>query len=532
MASKFIVQQLIRHRVLVTPEIIMHLEDQTVEECLTELLPQIPNPRPQLFRPDDLTILSSEISHLKNQRDKLLSFVRYVVLADQSLSLRELLSTFLTISPNLESTPLGVIDTHETGNSAILASYNTPSHKWNVNDFVTYFNKRYKALEGMLRNRAELSQVTSIDRLRHKGEREQVAIIGMVTDKQTTKNHNIMLTLEDPTGSVNVLISTDKQDIYEPARDITFDEIIGISGSSGRNIVFANKLVWPDIPVVHEMNKSPLDERAVFLSDIHFGSKKFLRTEFERFITWLKGNIGNEEQQAEARKVRYIFIVGDLVDGVGIYPGQEQDLALTNIYDQYAEAARYLSQIPQHITVYICPGNHDAVRLSEPQPAFHPEYAKPVLHLPHIKTVSNPSMISIGQTPDFSGIKVLLYHGYSFDYYFANVEGIRISGGYDRADLLLKYLLKRRHLAPTHASSLYIPDTENDPLVISQVPDLFASGHIHKSAISTYRGVTLISGSCWQDTTAFQLKLGHSPEPCRVPIINLKTRAAKILRFG
>ncbi len=41
----------------------------------------------------------------------------------------------------------------------------------------------------------------------------------------------------------------------------------------------------------------------------------------------------------------------------------------------------------------------------------------------------------------------------------------------------------------------------------------------------------MISGSCWQAKTDFQEKLGHEPEPGRVPIVNLKTRAVKILDF-
>ena len=124
-----------------------------------------------------------------------------------------------------------------------------------------------------------------------------------------------------------------------------------------------------------------------------------------------------------------------------------------------------------------------------------------------------------------------MYHGYSFDYFVANVDDIRNKGGYDRADLIMKFLLKRRHLAPTHTSTLYIPDTEHDPLVIDKVPDFFITGHIHKSIAANYKNITLISGSCWQAKTAFQEKVGHNPEPGRVPIVNLKTREIKILNF-
>ena len=74
--------------------------------------------------------------------------------------------------------------------------------------------------------------------------------------------------------------------------------------------------------------------------------------------------------------------------------------------------------------------------------------------------------------------------------------------------------------------------TDLDPLVINQVPDFFVSGHIHKAAAANYRNITLIAGSCWQSKTTFQEKVGHNPEPSRVPIVNLKTREVKILKFG
>ena len=95
----------------------------------------------------------------------------------------------------------------------------------------------------------------------------------------------------------------------------------------------------------------------------------------------------------------------------------------------------------------------------------------------------------------------------------------------------MKFLLQKRHLAPTHGSTPIIIDTELDNLIIDKVPDFFASGHIHKTSISNYGKTTMISGSCWQSKTVFQDKVGHHPEPGRVPIINLKTRSVKLMKF-
>ena len=150
----------------------------------------------------------------------------------------------------------------------------------------------------------------------------------------------------------------------------------------------------------------------------------------------------------------------------------------------------------------------------------------------NVTLVTNPSLINISKTKTFSGFNVLMYHGYSFDYYVSNVESIRMNGGYNRSDLIMKFLLKRRHLAPSFKSTPYLPAHREDPLLIKTIPDFFLTGHIHYSCVANYKSVTMISGSCWQGKTSFQEKLGHEPEPARVPIVNLKTREIKILRFG
>ena len=57
------------------------------------------------------------------------------------------------------------------------------------------------------------------------------------------------------------------------------------------------------------------------------------------------------------------------------------------------------------------------------------------------------------------------------------------------------------------------------------------TGHIHRSSVANYRNVTVVSGSCFQDTTPFQVKVGHVPEPARVPVIHLQTRNVKLMKF-
>ncbi len=414
----------------------------------------------------------------------------------------------------------------------VLVTHEDEAHKRGVQDFISFFNHRYKALRNILQSRRELADITSISRLSNKGPRSSVAIIGIVADKAVTRNENIILTIEDPTGTAKVLINTNKQDLTNIAKECVLDEVVGIAGTTGDGIIFANAVVLPDVPVTKELKKSPDEAYAVFLSDVHVGSNNFLVDEFNKFLQWIRGEAGSDAQRDIARKVKYIFIVGDLVDGVGIYPGQEKELAIKDIYGQYEEFARLIRLIPKDKTIIIGPGNHDAVRLAEPQPRLDENFAKPLYELENVLLVSNPAYVNIHRSEGFPGFDVLMYHGYSFDYFVANIDTIRSKGGYDRIDLLMTFLLQRRHLAPTHTSTLYIPDTKKDPLVIDMVPDIFVTGHIHKAVMASYRNITLISGSCWQATTAFQEKVGHRPEPARVPLVNLHTRQMKMMRFG
>jgi len=412
----------------------------------------------------------------------------------------------------------------------IIFSYEEDSKKRGIQDFVQYFNARYQSIEKILRTRPELQNITTINRVLNKRDRETLSLIGIVADKQKTKNGNLMLRIEDQTGTINVLVNKNKPEIFEEAKSIVLDEIIGINGVNGENIIFANKIIWPEISF-KELKKSQDEAYAIFLSDLHVGSKNFLPEAFNKFLKWINQETGNEKQKEIASKVQYIFIVGDLVDGCGIYPDQDKELTIDDVHQQYKECARLLGQIPQNITLIICPGNHDAMRIAEPQPPLYKDFAMPIYDLPNIVSVSNPSLVNIHSSENFSGFDILLYHGYSFDYFVANVDSIRNNGGYDRADLIMKFLLKRRHLAPTHTSTLYVPDVKKDPLVITKIPDFFITGHIHKSIAANYKNVTLISGSCWQSRTTFQEKVGHHPEPGRVPIANLKTREIKILKF-
>jgi len=413
----------------------------------------------------------------------------------------------------------------------VCSSYDKNSEKKEIQDFVKYFRARYEGLKKILMSRMELQNAISISRVLEKSASERVAVIGIVSNKAETKNGTVILTIEDITGTIKVLITKKNEELIKVTQEIVLDEVIGISGNTADKAIFANNILFPDVPATKELKKSPEEAYVAFISDIHVGSNMFLPEEFMRFINWTNGNLGTEEQKAVAMKVKYLFIIGDLVDGIGIYPDQDKELLIKDIYNQYEKCAEYLSLIRKDIKIIICGGNHDALRISEPQPCLDRKYAKAIYELPNVTIVSNPATVNIHASSGFPGFDVLMYHGYSFDYYVANVNNIRNNGGYDRADLIMKFLLQKRHLAPTHSSTLYIPEKTYDPLIIDKIPDFFVTGHIHKANINSYKGVSTISGSCWQAKTSFQEKVGHNPEPARVPLVNLRTRAMTMMRF-
>ncbi|MFA6073511.1 MAG: metallophosphoesterase [Candidatus Woesearchaeota archaeon] len=415
----------------------------------------------------------------------------------------------------------------------ILKSYDGAPKKRSFQDFVSVFNLRFKNLSQMLKNRKELQNVTSISRVNSKTSNDKVAVIGMILEKSTTKNNNIVIKLEDQTGICIVILRNDEKnkELFALATNLVLDEVIGVTGTWLNTAVFADKIIFPDVPLNKELKKQKEEEYVVLLGDTHFGSKSFMEQEFSKFILWIQGKLGNEEQKNIAEKTKYLILTGDIVEGVGIYPGQQNDLSIMDITEQYEHAAKWLKQIPEHIKLILMSGNHDAGRLSEPQEVPFKDYAASIWAMPNVTLVSNPAYVNISSTDDFPGFDLLLYHGGSLIYYSENVPAIREAGGQKRSDLILKFLLQKRHLAPTHGSTLYLPDAEHDFLLIDIIPDIFITGHIHRSTVGSYRNVTTVNASCWTETSEDQIKRGLEPLPARVPVINLKTRDVKIMNF-
>jgi DNA polymerase II small subunit len=68
--------------------------------------------------------------------------------------------------------------------------------------------------------------------------------------------------------------------------------------------------------------------------------------------------------------------------------------------------------------------------------------------------------------------------------------------------------------------------------MISELPAVFATGHIHVAAQSVYRGVYLVNTGTWQEQTKFQASLGLEPTVGTAAIFNLRSMRLSIKKFG
>lgn len=378
-----------------------------------------------------------------------------------------------------------------------------------IQDFTAYFRSRYNLLKRIIVNRSDFTMSTSIAHAMQMD--RQVNIVGMVYEvRQSQKGHTI-LTVEDETGTCSVLINKDSPD----AKNIYInDEVIGISGKKAeRSTLFiADKVFRPDISMRHTWNVSDSTSSVAFLSDIHIGSKEFLKSSWERMISWLKAN-------AYDMGLNYIVMPGDVVDGIGAYPGQEADLEIDDIYRQYETLADYVKEIPDDIKIILHPGNHDACRLAEPQPAISEMYAHGFDS--NVTLTGNPIRLKI------EGRKVTSYHGKSIDDFISAVRGM----SYDDPLAVMREMAMRRHLAPMYGMRNALAPEKKDYLVMEEEPDIFVSGHVHGAGAMEYHGVKMINASTWQAQTDYQAMHNFNPDPCIMPIVDLGTGRVVMKNF-
>lgn len=392
-----------------------------------------------------------------------------------------------------------------------------------IRDFVRYFNDRYDTLGRLIRRRREVANAVPMNRAMNAG--KEVALIGLVDEVQKSqKSGHRFLTLQDQTGSAEVLVHANRADLVALADSLLTDEVIGVACKASKDgaLLIADQIVRPDLPFRAEgRQKLDVELHAAFLGDIHIGSKTFLEGHFRKMVKWMHGEEGDARERALARSIKYLVLPGDVVDGVGVYPGQEASLAIPDVLEQYRQLARELEALPEHVHVVVLPGNHDATRPTEPQPAFNKEIRGFFDEL-DTTFVSNPSTFAL------HGRRILSYHGFSMIDFATTVPGMSMERPCD----IMKQMLQCRHVAPAYGMKTPVAPDAKDRLIIGLEPDVFATGHVHVVGTESYKGVALVNAGTWQAQTDYQKMHNLTPTPAVLPVLNLSTLKASRVDFS
>lgn len=373
-----------------------------------------------------------------------------------------------------------------------------------VDGYNALFSSRFNKLKKIISDRPESRMIKPISSVKSIKSEDDVYVCGLVTSRSSERNITKMV-LEDPSGSLEGIVFD--KDLQNVAGTLLSDQFVMIRVSMGKNAGFIIKdIILPDIPD-QSVNRSEIEAFAVFISDLHIGSRYFMEKEFSEFIDWLSS------PDPVARKVRFVLIGGDVVDGVGIYPNQDKELVFLTVQEQLKKLEDLLGKIPKHVKIFIMPGNHDPGRRALPQPAIPKKYNSGLWECENIFMVGNPAMVSL------NGVRVLMFHGQSIDDIVKTTPGL----SYDSPADVMKHLLRARHLSPIYGSQTPIAPELEDLMVIDEPPDIFHVGHVHRAQLDMYKGILLINSGSWQKQTPFQASVGMTPNPGIALMVNLKT---------
>lgn len=373
-----------------------------------------------------------------------------------------------------------------------------------IDGYNALFANRFHKLRQIVLERPESKMIKTIASVKSTKSNDSMYVCGLVNTRETERTVT-KVKIEDSTGVFEGVIFD--SELQKVAGTLLVDQFVIIKTTLGKKLAFViNDIIFPDVPQ-EEKNRSGSEVYAVFLSDLHIGSKYFMEEEFLRFVLWISS------PDPVARKIRFILIAGDLVDGVGIYPNQDKELIYQTIEQQLQKVEELIDKIPKSIQIVIMPGNHDPGRRALPQPAIPKKYNASLWERDNVFMVGNPAVVSL------NGVKVTMFHGQSIDDIVKTTPGL----SYDKPADVMKHLLKARHLNPIYGSRTPTAPEREDLLVIEDVPDIFHVGHVHRAQIANYKGVLLINSGSWQKQTPFQASVGMVPNPGIAIMVNLKT---------
>ena len=401
-----------------------------------------------------------------------------------------------------------------------------------VEGYTALFRSRFEKTMRILAQRPDSKRISKVSAVKQRvriskqaergekslhGAADSIIVAGLLMSKRTKKN-DVELAIDDYTGILTAISTVD--DVKKQASTLALDQMVmlELENGKGRPGLTIKSVMMPDIPD-HLPNKSKSEAYAVLISDLHIGSKYFMKTEFLRFLDWLSSS----EDDEIVKKIKFLCVGGDLIDGIGIFPNQDKELLEIDAAKQMSHAAQLLAKVPKHIKVLVIPGNHDVGRRALPQPAIpRKDLGEQFYGLENCMMLGNPALVEL------NGVKVLMYHGQSLDDIIATTPGL----SYPKPSEAMKVLLKARHLAPIYGERTPIAPEQEDMMVITEVPDIFHSGHVHVVDVQSYRGTLIVNSGAWQSQTKYQQTMGITPTPGVAVMVNLATLQPVVYDFN
>jgi DNA polymerase II small subunit len=391
--------------------------------------------------------------------------------------------------------------------------------KGKMNDFLELFQDKYNFLFGELKNRGfRPKSLGKIDRV---GRDDDFELVVMISDKFITKNGHVLLSIEDLEGEGKALIPASDEKLIKKAKRLTVDDVIGLKCKRARTgeLIIVNDFAWPNLPQ-RKPKTSEVDLGLLITSDIHIGSKLFLRDWFEKFVQWTNGKIGTEREREKVGKLKYMIIAGDTVDGVGVFPNHLEELEVKDIYEQYRQLENYLLELPEQMEIFITPGNHDPCRWHDPQPAIVKEYLPKLHGMKNIHFLPSPAWVEI------EGQKTLIYHGSGL---IGAMGAMNIPP--TKPEEAIKELLIKRDLMSVYGTKHPYAPEPKAYMLVRELPDIYVGGDNHYNAYAQYRGTTIVNNGCWQLTSAYAASKGFINTPGRVPQFFFKDASLRESRF-
>ncbi len=399
-----------------------------------------------------------------------------------------------------------------------------------VDSYVRLLIDRYQKLRRILLERPDLRYAVSLRDIKRgikkimeseNAQQRKVVTIGLVSSVVRTSK-KIEIILEDIISGeregriVNRALAevTSTSQAFKKAIWVSEDEVIGVIGTINNDKINIDDILLPGISL--KPVKRPNDDIYVALiSDLHVGSSRFAESKFKAFLKAVQGDTDDPKLKNVAEKLRFIIIAGDLVDGFGMYSGQEKELLTDDVEEQYKMLSELLSMIPEDIRIVLIPGDHDVSGLYVPSPPIPREFARSLYEQQNIHMLGDPSFIRI------AGIDILVSHGRGLDdaIELYTIKGLTSDGIIDAMESLL---LRRNLVIPINGKTPLAP-YPYDFNVITTMPDIMHTGHTHIAAAAMlHKNILLINSGSWQEQSIKQKLKGLNPSVGTCYFVNLK----------